>query len=742
LEKYPLAEISFGEWLKRQRKAQGFTQEQLAQQVGCSTIALRKIEAEERRPSEQIAVRLADIFHVPDSERTVFLRFARGQVDATLGETSPLSPWSASASRASLPATYTSLIGRGEEIAAIREYLQNPDTRLVTLVGPPGIGKTRLSVETARASLADFPDGVFFVPLAPLDDASVIVPTIVQVLGYVEVSNVPIDELLTKNIGDKRLLLVLDNCEHMIDSVAGLAAGLLPACPALTILATSREALRVPGEWIYPVPTLNLPVGNALLSMDMASQFPALTLFAERARAARPDFKLTPENIETVARICAQLDGLPLAIELIAARMRIMSPQMLLEKMTGQFILSADGMRAVSARQKTLNNAIGWSYDSLDGEERNAFTALAVFSGGFTLEAAEAVLARSGVERSAFDLVTSLADKSLVHRSFDPQEQVRYSMLDTIQQFALDRLRGFGSEANLRLAHLEYFMGFVEQGAREMRGPHQVEWTDRIQNEQDNIRAALESAASNQKTESALRLLHGLDWPWEIRGHYGEAIHWLERIRALPDADKYPLLLSGVLSHIGRYNWTQNRPHEAGVMLEQSRALAVSMAEPGEIALAEVLNWLGLLAIDTDKSVTRACLEQSRALNTKWKNSQGAALNTFHLGMLARELGDHERARTLLEQGLAEFQRFGDRFFISRVSINLGYLFLKQNDYDQAQRLFEASLNLDRELRFWNGIADALYALGDLYRQKGESDQAQRQYQLSLEMRHAHGLAV
>lgn len=729
-------EISFGEWLKRQRKAAGWTQAQLADQVGCSAIAVRKIEAEERRPSEQIAERLADIFRVPPAERREFLLFARGRFGAGPRDANPAS-WTDSA-RSRLPAAVTSLIGREQQIVEVRGNLQRAEVRLVTLIGPPGIGKTRLGVEVASRASADFPDGVFFIELAPLDDPTLIAPVLVQTLGFVETGDDPPERLLADGIGGKSMLLVLDNCEHLIERAALLVSALLPACPRLKILATSREALRVPGEWQIPVPTLGLPDQN--VDLTSASGFPALTLFAERARAARPDFKLSADNLPSVAAICAQLDGLPLAIELIAARMRIMSPQMLLDKMTAQFILSADGMRAVSVRQKTLGNAIGWSYDFLSAEEQTMLACLSVFSGGFTLEAAEAIFSRMFTDKSAFDLTTSLLDKSLLQRSLAERGEFRFTMLVTIRQFAAEVLERSGKEAQARDFHLEYFLSLAETGEREIRGPRQVEWADRIQNEQNNMRAALEWAVSTQKTETALRLLGSLGWPWEIRGHYSEANTWLDRIRALPQVEDHPLLLCKILNHIGRYNWTQDQFRKARAQLDESRRLAANFGAQGESALAEALNWFGLLEIGQDIHAARPMLEDSLALNKRCNDEWGIALSTFHLGILESNSGHAGLALALLEKSLDKFSRFGDLFFVSRVSIFLGYLFLEQGQYERTRQLFEQHLEIDTQLKFWDGMAEGYRDLGHLSRKQGELEQAEAFYEQGRSVVREHGL--
>jgi predicted ATPase/transcriptional regulator with XRE-family HTH domain/predicted negative regulator of RcsB-dependent stress response len=739
-----VSQQSFGIWLKLKRKSLDLTREGLAERVGCSAATIRKIEAEERRPSKQIAERLSDIFHIPQNERGKFLRFARGDLIAVFREDVEEAPWRSSSipPHSNVPAMVTSLIGRGKEISDLREYLSNPNTRLITLIGPPGIGKTRLSMETASESIKDFRDGVFFVSLVPLDDASLIAPTIVQTLGYVEKRNLSDIDVLRDGIGDKSMLLVLDNCEHLIEDIAPLASRLLSACPRLKILATSRESLRVPGEHLYPVPTLDIPTETSSIDINTAMQFPALTLFTERAHAVRSDFSLNRENIQVIVSICSQLDGLPLAIELIASRIRLMSPQALLQRMSGQFVLSADGMRAVSARQRTLHNAIDWSYQYLPPEEQKIFACLSVFSGGFTLDAAEAVFAGMVSEKSVSEIIASLSDKSLLVRITNSQGDIRFNMLFTIHEFALERLRQTGLEADIRDRHMSYFLDFAEQTDREIHGPKQVDLLNRVEEDHDNFRAALGLSVVNQKTESALRLLGALGWPWEMRCYYTEARSWLDKIRTLPDLGNYPALYSKILNHIGRHTWTQENFHEAYSLLNESLVISAKAGKSGEQSLAEALNWMGLVTLLAFKNTgeAKSLLERGLELHKKLDDRQGIALTTFHLGILELEMDHKELALHILKQSLALFQQSGDQFFTGRVSIYLGYLFMKQEKYDQALHFFEQQLRIDTELQFWDGIANGWFHLGDLYRQGGDHEKAKAHYEQCKMICREHGL--
>ena len=645
----------------------------------------------------------------------------------------------------------------------------------MTVIGPPGIGKTRLAIETAPSLLSNFPDGVYFVALAPLDRFSNPASTIAQVLGYVEAKGLPIKDQLVQGIAGQSLLLVLDNCEHLLEELAPLAFDLLSACPQLNILATSREALKVPGEWLFSLSTLPFPQEGALIERDATGmvatgipsagsttagfedirKFHALTLFSERARAVRPEFSINPGNLQDIASICRKLDGLPLAIELLAARMRFMSPQALLERLTDQqdrhsdlldrssvqYLLSADGRRAVPERQKTLGQAIGWSYDFLDSTEQRLFSSLSVFNGGFSLEAAEAIFSTWFPGNSVSDLVTSLADKSLVQETFDARGDVRFGMLETIRQFAATKLFERGDQPAVRDQHLAYFTDYCEEGETHVHGPDLVAWIDRLERENDNLRAALEWGVSTQKTEAVLRLMGALGWPWEVRGHYGEARCWLSEIRALPDLPAFPLRVARLLNHIGRHCWTQDNLQDAYSLLEESYSLAEHAGAEGELILGEAANWLGLVQIfDGKPDSARALLEQALQLNQKWADAHGIALSTFHLGILENNLGKREEALELLLQSLSLYQGFGDLFFIARVSLFLGYLFLNQGDFDRAREYFESHLELDTRIQFWDGIAEGWRDLGYLYRAQGDEEKARECFENCRLVCQDHGL--
>jgi predicted ATPase/DNA-binding XRE family transcriptional regulator len=749
-----LAEVSFGEWLRRQRKAAGLTQEQLARRIGCAAITLRKIESEERRPSAQIVKRLSEIFNLPQEEQTAFLRFARGDWKSGPAVESATAPWRAAptVSRSNLPASVTSFIGREQETAAVREYLLNPEIRLVTLIGPAGIGKTRLSIESSRMGLTNFPNGVFFIALAPLEDPHLLEPTIVQTLGFAEIELESPLERLKDGIGDKHMLLVLDNLEHIIEGAAPLITNLLSACPRLKVLATSREALRVPGEWLYPVRVLDVPAETQLKSMDIehGSQYAALALFAERARAVRSDFMLNTDNIEAVARICIQLDGLPLAIELIAARIRLMAPQALLAKLTDQFVLSADGRRAVPTRQKTLHDAIGWSHNLLSSEEQKLFARVAVFSGGFTLDAAEAIFSRTITAKSVSDLIASLSEKSLLHRTLDARGETRFSMLVTIQQFSLDCLRHRGEEIEVRNWHLAYFLDLAEQADIQIHGSAQAEWLERLDSEHANYRAALDWCLSNQYTEMALKLLGALGWALVLQRQNVEIYGWFDKVRALPDVIQHPALYARVLNLGGLLGWFLNDTQHARFILEESHDIWLKLEDRGERGLAEALNYLGLLLMETNDGDPQSFFEKSFQLYQKHGDQRGMAFamlssgraiaGLFSLGKSTTAWNGDDLALSLFEKSLGLFRQMGDLWGIGRACYFLGQLFNRQGNHHKARSFLDQYLKICETLAFRQGMAFALLSLGDSYRHQGDYDQAAQFYEKSQAVSHEYGL--
>jgi predicted ATPase/DNA-binding XRE family transcriptional regulator len=731
-----LAEVSFGEWLKRRRGAQGWTQEQLAQKIHCSTSALRKFESEERRPSAQSIELLATIFRIPQEEQTVFLRFARGDWKSALDEMPEEFPWSTSTKspRSNLPTPVTSLIGREEDIEVVREYLLNPAIRLVTLMGPPGIGKTRLSIEAARTVLSSFPHGVFFVPLAPLVNSAFIGQTIAQSLGFVTTKNSSILEQLKEGIGDKKLLLVLDNCEHLIEDISSLASDLLSHCSHLRILTSSRESLRIPGEWIYAVPALRIPALSGReerpsATIETASEFPALALFAERARAVRSDFTLDADNIPEIASICILLDGLPLAIELMAARMRLMTPRALREQLNNQFVLSANGLRSASPRQKTLNDAITWSYKLLSEEEQRLFAYLSVFSGGLTQEAIEAMFSDKFVGTSISSLLTSLLDKSLLQRIFDHEtpDVMLFNMLMTIQNFAQNCLQDMGQEQEAHKKHLAYFLNLTKQADHKMRGPRQVEWLHRLGSMRNNLRSALERAIETGQTEMALQMAGRLSWFWSMGSEFSEGRQWLGRVVRLPDAPRYAKLYAFALAQLALLTWLQNGPREGRPFVEQ--ALSVARADEDKENIAWALSVFGLvLNQERDFIAAQSALEESRALFQEVGDRWGTAFAIGGLAMSAYFQDDLETSLTRQEEELAAYRQLGDKFFENVALRLIGIIHIRQGNLTRGVAALQEALRTAQQLDSKQEIAMALSYIGDAAQAQGDAARAVHLY--------------
>ena len=698
-----MAEVSFGEWLRRQRKAVGLTQEQLALQISCSTSALKKIEAEERRPSAQIVERLAEIFNIPTTERTTFLRFARGDWRSAPSSREEEAPWRAPTQalaqhpRSNLPATFTSLIGREKDIAAVHDYLTHPDIRLVTLIGPGGIGKTRLSIASVSKSLAEFSDGIFFVALAPLDQPSLIPSAILQSLGYIEKNNLSPEERLIEGIANKRMLLVLDNCEHLIGDVARVASSLLSACSRLKILTTSREALQIPGEWLYSVPVLELPKKNSVVDMETISQFPALVLFAERARAVRSDFALNAENIQAVAVICSQLEGLPLAIELIAARVKTLSIDQIAARLDDRFALLTSGSRIAPSRQQTLRATLDWSHELLTEPERELFRQLSVFVGGFTLEALESV-ALLDSNQSILDALSRLVDKSLL--LVEQQDQPRYRFLEPIRQYARDKLNETRESNLIQDRHLNYYLRVAEEAEPYLFGVGQQDWKNRLELDHDNLRVALAWSLESNQIEAGLKLAGALAWFWHSKGHLNEGNLWLEK-----------LLASGI-GNQGR---------------ERAKALRASSI---------------LLTGTGDYIRAKAFAESSIKLYREIGDNPGAGLVLADLGASLHWDGKEEEAIESLEESLRLLRATGERWGIAYALLWLGDTWFRMGDIERAATTWEESLRLTQELGDPYLIAWSIGGLADVARLGAEYKRATGMFKKSLSLYQSSGNKV
>lgn len=571
----------------------------------------------------------------------------------------------------------------------------------------------------------------FFVALAPLDDAALIAMTIAQTLGFIEVGSVSPEERLKEGIGEKEMLLVLDNCEHLIGGVASIASDLLSACPRLKILVTSRESLRVAGEWLYTVPAFDLPAEHFSVDVENVSQYPALVLFAERARAVRADFSLTSENIEAVTAICALLDGLPLVIELMAARMRLMSPQALLDRLTGQFVLTADGMRAASERQKTLRNAINWSYNLLSEQEQKLFVYLSVFSGSFTLAEAEAIFAHTVSEKSVPELLTLLLDKSLIRRVANESREDRYEMLMTIQEYALERLRGSGEEIEIRNRHLAYFSELAKQARSHLQSADQLEWLDRLDAEYANIRVALNWAQASGAIAEGLRLVTDLESFWIWRVHIQEPCLALENLLIQPlPADQIQALARGHRI-VGVLKWNSSNKLSSETHLKESERLSILLGPEGKVDIAWAKH---VYQSFMQSSISRTPLQIRQRYDDVLKLLQEAGDSWETASMLSdmgRELewsGDFMGSHQALTQSLRLFRECGDMISAARTNVILAYLAVVHGNYADARPQLEEILHFYRQARLNFFMDIPLWLLGVIAAREGDYTRAKAWY--------------
>lgn len=676
---------SFGQWLRHRRRELDLTQDALARRVGCARVTIRKLEADDMRPSRQLAELLAEQLGLPPQERETFVRMGRGGAPA-----SPASP----GPRHNLPNPPSSFIGRERELAAVRQLLRQ--ARLVTLTGAGGIGKTRLAVQVARELAPAMPDGVWLVELAPLSEPALVPLAVAKVLDVREQPGRPLTETLTEALAGKQLLLVLDNCDHLLAASAQLADVLLRQQQRLRLLATSRERLNLRGEVVWPVPALSLPDGPSGASGDGPVTSEAVRLFVERAAAAQPAFALTRENAAPVGEICARLDGMPLAIELAAARVSTLSVNQIAARLAERdaFRLLTRGSHDSPPRQQTLRATMDWSYALLAEPERVLFRRLAVFAGSFALDAAESV---AGDDRQAaleiapgnpysrlapsdvLDLLSSLVDKSLVTLlDWQTEAQARYRLLEPVRQYAQEKLLEAGEVEALRAQHLGFFLRLAEQAGPKLEGAEMAAWLDRLEAELDNVRAAIDWAQQHGEVQAALQIMAMLRRLWFIRPHHGEGVERLRLLLARPDA-----------------------------------------AAPTRARLAALNTYFMLLwpqgGLNSVQPLVNEALAMAGALEDRW--NQAFAL--LWVGDSTGQRGDYESARAYLEQSLALWQELGDRHHLGWTLTLLGDVTLVGGDQGRAQSLFEASIPLLREATDNSVLAIPLRRLGQLALARG-----------------------
>jgi predicted ATPase/class 3 adenylate cyclase len=685
-----------------------------------------------------------------------------------------------------LPLQPTPFIGRAKEVAELEEVLARNEVRLLTLTGPGGIGKTRLALQVAADMLDQFPNGAFFVSLAPIDDPALVSNTVAEALGVRESGGQTLLASLKGYLQDKRILLVLDNYEHLLEA-APVAWELLRAAPHLKLLVTSRAPLRVSAEYEHHVPPLAVPStayqlagrrpgsrkGHAADDFSNLNAFPAIALFVSRAKAANLTFELNEQNASAIAEICVRLDGIPLAIELAAARIKILTPDALLARLGNRLKLLTGGARDLPARQQTLNSTIEWSHDLLNAEEKTLFRRTSIFRGGFSLEALESVCgevtgygyrvldSEDGSEKArpapgdsypldVLDGAESLVDKSLMYRKEEDagfllgKGEMRFGMLDTIHEYAQARLEESSEAKEIARQHAGYFLQLAERAEPELMGPRQAEWLARMEHEHDNVRAALKWLHSSAEWEMEGRMAGLMTRFWQRRGYLGEGHRWLTAALE-KKADLSPAVRAKALHGLGVMSYEQGDQGEAESCFSEALALRRELGDrTGMMASTNNLANVALYRDDYERAAEfyAEALALSREMNETW----AIAFTLGNMGWIGMNQGDYERAASFYEEGLALRRASGDRWGTANSLDNLAWARTYQRNHEEASRLAEESMELFQEMGDKDGISDLLDIQGRAALGRGEYKQAKSLFgeglTLNQEMGDKSGLAL
>ena len=707
---------SFGDVLRRHRLAAGLTQEGLAERAGLS---VRGVEYLERRagqvPRKDTVELLAGALGLEGREYAAFkLAAKRGSVpDPERPVPETVASDDVTAPVHTLPSPLTSFVGREREIGAAARMLPREDVRLLTLTGPGGVGKTRLALEVARRVAEGFPDGVRFTDLSPVADPGLVPSAVARSLGILEVPGQPILESLNLHLQGARALLVLDNFEQVVES-APLLVELLAACPRLTVLVTSRALLRVSGERRVPVPPMQIPALGEPIDAESLLRYDAVRLFVDRVGALDTQFALTDENAQVVADICRRLDGLPLALELAAARSNLLSLADILSRLQHSLGLLTAGARDLPERQRTIRATIEWSHGLLGEEERLLFRRLGVFAGGWTLDAAESVCGESQSELAVPEALGTLVDSNLVRRDTGGHPETRYLMLESVREYAVERLRESGEEEALGRRHADHYLAtavaFGTEPGGVWVGPERDAWLPRFRSEYPNFRAAVYWYANRGEAERALRLADNLFLLWGEDGQLTEGRRLLERALAAEGAVSAPMRARVLKDFIGI--WWQTGD-ESGPRAYLEAALARDREQGNQERIADGLATLAYLALmRREYRLAAGLAEESAALYRRTGNKNPLTRVLCTAGKVAAELGEHGRARSIYEEALAVARELGDEFIMARIVGLQGWTALVGGDIERATELYEESLALHLRLGERRDIERDLEGLG------------------------------
>jgi predicted ATPase/Tfp pilus assembly protein PilF len=642
-----------------------------------------------------------------------------------------------------LPYQHMPLIGREKELKTVRKLLLQDGVDLLTITGPGGIGKTRLALQAAANLLSDFEHGAFFVSLASITDADLVANSIIQTLELKMGESQSGLELLKEYLQDKQMLLVLDNFEHVTEA-APLLNDLLSNSPGLKFLVTSRAILHLYGEYEFNVPPLAVPDLNNLPSLDVLAESAAVALFLSRAEAVKVDFSLTPENAPIVAEICIQLEGIPLAIELAAARIKLFSPEALLKELSHRLNLLAKKSADRELRHQTLRNAVAWSYQLLSAEEQALFTQLGVFAGGCTLDAVEAICVwGSKSDIPLLEQLASLVDKSMLQHELRSNGEPRFMLLETLREYALERLKADGQTETVRRRHLAYYLKLVEAIEPGPKEPNLPAWMRGLEEEHDNLRAGLQWALDHDEVEAALRIAGAVWRFWQIHGHVEEGSKWM-KIVLDRSKDQQSIARAKALWGAGWIGMVMSALDQAREYFEEGAAISRKLDDRRYLGLS--LHGIGAVARGQGDFIrSRQAFEESLPLFQASKDLEDVAWTFEHLGVTALEQGDFEQAGAYLSQGLSLFQELDQRWPCAEALTFFGHAALQQKDYALAQKRYEEALSIYEELEDKLSISMINSYIGATLYGRGEIDQAVKLYKenlvLSQKMKHYWGLA-